>query len=393
MHPHDPHKKRKLLIIFAVVFVIGSVGIGFRLHSAWTLKGETKDNALVAVSVISPKEGPSEEELVLPGNVQAWHEATIYARTNGYVKAWYTPMGSTVKEGQLLAEIETPEVDAQLRQTEADLKTAEANAKLADSTAVRWKALLKSASVSKQEADEKIGDAMAKDAALASAKANRDHLQELSSFKEVVAPFDGIITSRTLDIGMLVSEGSTTQQPLFRIVQADNLRVYVRVPQNYAARITPDVVAELHVVDHPGEVYKASFLKTAEALDAASRTLLTEFKFENPDNALMAGGYAEVHLKLPSVSKNMRLPVNALIFRSEGLQVGVVDESNHVALKTVTMGRDFGNEVELSSGILPEDKVVINPPDSLSDKQEVRVVAPKVDDKKEGEPAKDAKKS
>ena len=382
--PNRSHKG-KVIVIFIVTALIAAAGIGIRMHDAWALKKETEETAVTPVTVIAAKKLAPEEEIVLPGNVQAWHEATIYARTNGYVKKWYTPMGTTVKEGELLAEIETPEVDAQLRQAEADLKTAEANNTLSQLTANRWKELLKTDSVSKQEEAEKEGDAMAKAAALASAKANRDHLRELASFKSVVAPFDGVISSRTTDIGMLVSAGSTTEQPLFHIVQADTLRIYIRVPQAYAGRITPDVKAELHFIDRPGKTYTAEFVKTAEALDPTNRTLLTEYKVENKNNELLAGGYAEVHMKLPTPEGGLHLPVNALIFREGGLQVAVVDDKNHAQLKTVTMGRDMGNVVEISSGLNPADRIVINPPDSLSSGQEVRVVEAKV------EPAKDGK--
>lgn len=373
-----PHKKRsfqrKVIALFAVIAVIGGAGIFLRMHAASALERETAENALVPVSVITPTKLAAEEEIVLPGNVQAWHEATIYARTNGYVKRWLTPMGTKVKEGDLLAEIETPEIDAQLRQAEADLKTAEANNTLAQLTAERWKALLKTDSVSKQEAAEKQGDAAAKAALLAAARASRDHLRELASFKSVTAPFDGTIVSRTTDIGMLVNAGSTTQQPLFRIVQADKLRIYVRVPQLYAARISPQVKAELHFIDRPGRVFQGDFVKTAEALDPSSRTLLTEFSVENKDNTLLAGGYAEVHMKLPTAETTLRLPVNALIFRAGGLQVATVDAQNRVRLRSVTMGRDMGNEVEISAGIDAQERVVVNPPDSLTEGQEVRVV-------------------
>lgn len=370
------HRARIVTLSVAVCIVVGA-GIAYRMHSAHALRAETDDAAITSVAVVTPAAPPATEDLVLPGNVQAWHEATIYARTSGYVKRWLTPMGTKVKEGDLLAELEIPEIDAQLRQAEADLKAAEANAALAQQTAQRWRELLKNNAASQQEQAEKEGDARAKNAALAAAKASRDHLLELVSFKNVTAPFDGLITSRTLDIGMLVNAGSATQQPLFRLVQADRLRIYVRVPQNYAARITPDAKAELHFIDRPGKVYAAEFVKTAEAIDPASRTLLTEFAVDNSKSELLSGGYAEVHIKLPSNSDTFRLPVNALIFRAGGLQVAKVDADNTIHLQSVTMGRDYGNEVEISAGLTASERVVVNPPDSLSNDQKVRVIAAK----------------
>ena len=390
---HTPRKKGRsgLFWIFLLLIIVAGVGIFMRVRHSHALKEETKESAVTQVSVIAPKQGPVTEELVLPSNVVAWHEAAIYARTNGYVKTWYTPMGTAVKEGQLLAEIETPEVDAQLRQAEADLLTAQANSNLAQLTAKRWIALRKTDSVSKQDADEKIGDAQAKVAALASARANRDHLKELEGFKQVRAPFDGVISARTTDIGSLVDSGSQTAQPLFHIVQADKLRVYTRVPQSDAMRINPKIESTVLFADHPGQPFTAKFVKTAEALDQASRTMLVEYMLTNKDAALLAGGYAESHFKLPGIETAIRLPVNTLIFRAEGLQIAVVGPDNKVAMRKITMGRDFGNEVEVTAGIAADDHVIVNPPDSLFDGQEVHVAEPKKETPKEGE-SKDAPK-
>ncbi|CAL7960189.1 Efflux transporter periplasmic adaptor subunit [Gammaproteobacteria bacterium] len=365
------HNGRKIIIILIIVLLALLMVSVSRLRSMLTLRHEAKNNTTVLMSVITPKKSDSEEDLVLPGNVEAWHQAVIYARTNGYVKNWFTPIGTRVRQGDVLAEIETPEIDAQLRQAEADLKTAEANYDLAKITAKRWKNLRKTDSVSKQEADEKIADAKAKEAALASAKANRDHLYELSIFKTVRAPFDGIIYARSIDVGMLVNAGNNPGQPLFRIVQADVLRVYVKVPQNNSARIVSGVRAEVHFVEHPGEVYKANLYGMAKNLDQLTRTMLTEFHISNTDGKLFAGGYAEVHIKLPSALR-LRLPVNALIFRAAGLQVATV-VAGKVVLKNIAMGRDFGNEVEIKYGLSPNDVVIVNPPDSLKDGQQVSV--------------------
>ncbi len=380
----------RLILIFGCVALV-AIGIGaYRWHASAALRHESEENSMVKVSIVAPKAMVAEEDLVLPGNVRAWHEAVIYARTSGYVKNWYAPFGTHVKKGQVMAEIETPELDAQLRQAEADLKSAQANNKLAQITAKRWKTLLKSDAVSKQEADEKLGDAEAKEAMVASAMANRDHLKELVGFKLVRAPFDGVVSLRSLDIGMLVSAGVTDsqiQQPLFNVVQQDKLRIYIKVPENYSARINPSVHAELHFTEHPGEVYKANFYKSAQAIDPTTRTLEIEMVVENKDGKLFSGGYTEAHLKLPSDKTSLRLPVNTLIFRAEGLQVAVVDDTGKISLKKVTMGRDFGNEVELSNGIVAEDKVVINPPDSITNGQQVRVVEPKKETPQNAQPS------
>lgn len=383
-------KRRSIIIILVIVFLALLIASGSRLYAVWKLHNEVKSDALLRVSVITPKVLSGEEDLVLPGNVEAWHQAVIYARTNGYVKRWLTPIGTHVHEGEVLAEIETPEVDAQLRQAEADLRTAQANYWLAKVTAERWATLLKSGSVSKQEADEKSSNAKAQEAAVASAQANRDHLYELTIFKIVRAPFDGIIYERLVDVGTLVNAGNDPQQPMFRIVQANRLRIYVNVPQIDSARIVNGLNADVYFAEHPGEVFKASLHHIAKNLDESTRTLQTEFMLDNPDGKLYAGGYAEMHIKLPTV-KYPRLPVNALIFRAAGLQAATVikepashtkskdkspEQVGKVVLKNIKIRRDFGDAVEIGSGLLPDDIVIINPPDSLQDGQQVFVNKP-----------------
>jgi RND family efflux transporter MFP subunit len=366
---------RLLLIAVIIVFAIAVIGIAIRVSEKIKLHYATQQQAVLNVAVIDAQAAPAIEEIVLPGNVQAWHEATIFARVNGYVKTWGSDIGAHVKAGQLLAVIEAPELDAQLRQAQADLKTAQANNELAQSTAKRWKALLKTESVSKQEADEKVSAALANAALVNAATANVDHLKELVSFERVVAPFDGIITSRTTDIGSLINSGSgSTLLPLFRIAEANPLRVYVRVPQNYSASIKPGLVAELHFAEHPGKVYQAKLLDTANAIDPVSRTLLVQFEVDNKDYELLPGGYTEAHIKVPAQPGTVRLPVNTILFRSEGLRVGVLDGDDKVILKPVKITRDFGDVVEISTGLVPGEKVIINPSDSLFTGQKVRIV-------------------
>jgi RND family efflux transporter MFP subunit len=391
-------KHRSILIIFVIVLLALLLATISRVHSVWMLHKEVKNEAVIRVSVVPPQILNGEEELVLPGNVEAWHQAVIYARTNGYIKHWYTPIGTFVHEGDILAEIETPEVDAQLRQAQADLATAQANYDLAKVTANRWSSLLKSGAVSKQEADEKVSDAKAKEAELASAAANRDHLYELTVFKIVRAPFDGIIYARLVDEGTLVNAGNNPQQPLFRIVQANRLRIYVNVPQIDSPRIVDGIHADVYLSEHPGKIYKATLNHIADNLDQTTRTLLVEFMLDNTDGKLFAGGYAEMHLILPATGYP-RVPVNALIFRAAGLQVATVVKDKmpakaricadtaaptkkkvkcveqiwKVVLKNIVVRRDFGTEVEVGSGLDPNDKIIVNPPDSLLDGQQVYI--------------------
>lgn len=376
-----------LIVVVLVALLIAGVGIFVRMHEASALRRATENEAITTVAVIKVPEGPSSEEIVLPGTVQAWHEAPIYARTNGYLKEWKTDIGTPVKAGDLLAEIETPDVDAQLHQAQADLKTAEANNQLAQSTAKRWEDLLKTNSVSKQDADERTSAAAASAATVASAKANLDHLQQLEDFKLVTAPFDGIITARNTDNGALINAGSSGTGPeLFHIAETDKLRVYVQVPETYVGAITNDLVPELHFAEHPGEAFPAKLTRTADALDPAARTLLIELEVDNTKNELMPGGFTEAHLKLPSPATTVRLPVNTLLFRAEGLQVATIDADGRALLKPVKVSRDFGKEVEVQSGIAPGEAIIVNPPDSLATGQPVRVVtASDEDDNKQSD--------
>ena len=367
-------KHRSLIITIALISLLVLIVICFRIYSAIALRHQTVANELPIVSIIFAKQVQGAEKIILPGNVQAWHEATIYARTNGYIKKWYVDIGSHVKSGELLAEIETPELDAQLRQAEADLNTAIANNNLAQSTAKRWINLLKTDSVSKQEADEKISSAAALQAVVISSRANVDRLKELVSFERVIAPFDGVITSRTTDIGALINAGSSsTGVALFRLSQTNPLRVYVNIPQNYTSRIKPNMTVSLSFSEHPGQIFPAKLVETAQAIDPASLTLLAQFSSENKEGKLLPGGYTEVTFNLPVLSQTIRLPVNTLLFRSEGLQIATIDNNNHVVLKSIKISRDFGTEVEIESGIKPGERIIVNPPDSIINGEQVRV--------------------
>ena len=376
--PIKRSNKRLIIILLVIIIALAAWGIFSRIIGERRLNEQTQDESTLTVKTTKPVKSGASEAVVFPGTVEAWHEASIYARTNGYLKKWYTGLGSVVKEGDLLAEIETPEVDAELHQAEADLATAKANNVLAQSTTKRWEDLLKTNSVSKQEADEKRSDAASKAASVAAAQANVDRLRNLQSFKRVTAPFDGMITSRTTDNGALITSGSTTGQILFHLVQADKLRIYLQIPQNYAAAITSDTIAELHFPEQPTKVYKEKLYHMGDALDPAARTLLIEFIVDNKNGELFPGGYVEAHLNLGTFSQNLRVPTNTLVFRGDDVQVAVVEEG-HALLKTVVLGRDFGNDVEIVSGLNENDQVILNPPDSLISGQKAKIAEPEPD--------------
>jgi len=360
-----------------VIICVMAWGIYSRTQAQSSLKAQAQQNAAMAVTVATPTASSDHLDLVLPGNVQAYSEAPIYARTSGYLKRWYVDIGKSVKANQLLAEVDTPEVDAQLRQAKADLATAEANYNLSQTTATRWQSLLTSGVVAKQDVDNKVGDAQAKQAEVESARANLSRLEQLESFKRIVAPFDGVITARGTDVGALINSGSANGQELFHIAAINKLRVYVQVPQRYAANVQPGMTAQLHFADRPGKVYAATVANTAKAIDAANRTLLVELSVENSHHELLPGAYAEVHLAPQAKVETLEVPSNALLFRSEGMLVATVSADNQVVMKKVQLGRDFGKRVEVLAGIQPSDRIILNPSDSLFDGAKVRVVTDK----------------
>ncbi len=372
---HDPRIRRYILIAICVALVLAAWGILSRLYARIALERTAADAALFNVATVHPSRGPGTDLLVLPGTVQAFYEAPIYARTNGYLRVWYTDIGASVKKGQLLAEIDTPEIDQQLRQAQADLATAQANYQLARTTNERWQGLLATESVSKQDADERAGDAAAKAAAEQSAAANLARLKDLESFKRVLAPFDGVVTQRSTDVGALINAGEAPGSALFRVADTHRLRIYTSVPQSYASQIHTGLSAALVFADRPGRQFEAQVSSTARALDASSRTLQVELQIDNTRGELLPGSYSEVHFDLHG-SSTLRVPVNAVLFRSQGLLVATVDKTSHAHLRPITQGRDFGKEIEVLSGLEPDDTLIVNPPDSLSEGMEVRVVAP-----------------
>ena len=367
-----------MLIVVMAILLILAVS---RIWAAIMLRHQTNAAAVPLVNTITAKCAPSIERIILPGSVMAWHEAPIYARTNGYIKQWYVDIGYSVKKDDLLAEIETPELDAQLRQAEADLKVVTAQQGLAAITAIRWKGLLKTDSVSKQETDEKIYQAEALSASVVASRANYERLRELVGFQRVLAPFDGIISARGTDIGALINAGSNPEaKPLFRIVQSNPLRLYVNIPETYSSRIKPDMAVDLKFAEHPEQVFKATLLKTAKAIDPVTRTLLAEFVVHNQKGVLLPGSYATVQFSISTSSNNVLLPVNALIFRAEGLQVAILDKNNRVILKNISIAVDYGTHVELKTGVKPGEQIIVNPSDSISAGELVRIAG--VGDKK-----------
>jgi RND family efflux transporter MFP subunit len=372
----DPRVRRYLLIALGVALVLAAWGILSRLSARIALERAAAQAGVVTVATTHPSRGAGSDVLVLPGTVQAFYEAPIYARTAGYLRVWHTDIGASVRKGQLLAEIDAPEVDQQLRQAQADLATAQANSELARTTNERWQGLLATQSVSQQDADQRAGDAAAKAAAVQSAAANLARLKELESFKRVLAPFAGVVTQRNTDVGALINAGETPGSALFRVADTHRLRIYVSVPQSYAGDIGPGVIAGLVFADRPGQRYQAAVVSTARALDAASRTLQVELQIDNSGAQLLPGSYAEVHFDLHAASTTLRIPVNVVLFRAQGLLVATVDATGHAHLRPITQGRDFGREIEVLSGVGPDDTLIVNPPDSISEGLPVRIAAP-----------------
>jgi RND family efflux transporter MFP subunit len=370
-------RKSWLVLIVALILVAALLvsGIWSRVKARATLKAETAQVALTAVSVVSPKQTAPAEEIVLPGNVQPFITAPIYARTNGYLKKWYVDIGGRVKQGQLLAVIETPEVDQQLQQARSNLLTAQANLELASITKSRYQGLLKSNAVSQQDVDNAVGTYNANKAIVEADQAAVDQYAALVSFEKIYAPFDGIVTARNTDIGDLINSGSGSgvKTDLFHIAQPGKLRVYVNVPEEYSQGIKVGMTADLSLAEFPGRRFRGKLVRTADAITVTTRTLLIEIDVDNPTGTLLTGSYAEVHLAVPSQASTFLLPVNTLLFRSEGLRVGVVKDGK-VVLTAVTPGHDFGNQIEIVSGLKPDDQVIINPPDSIITGQQVQIV-------------------
>ena len=347
-----------------------------RLKARAALRTETVEMAAPAVAVVKPQPSAPGQEIVLPANVQPYSSAAIYSRTNGYLKSWSVDIGAHVKEGQLLAEVETPEVDQQLQQARATLATAEANLKLSQITANRYQELLKTHAVAQQDTDNAVGALAANQATVEADQATVRQLEQLVSFEKIYAPFDGVITARNTDVGDLISAGTIggPTTALFSIAQPTKLRVYVNVPEAFSQVARPGLKADLVLAEFPGRRFPGTLVRTADAIDPSTRTLNVEISVNNPTGRLLAGSYAEVHLKVPGAAASYTLPVGTLLFRSDGLRVAVVQPDNHVALRTVTPGHDFGDRIEIIGGLHGDESVILNPPDSVVSGETVRVV-------------------
>jgi RND family efflux transporter MFP subunit len=367
--------------------VVIYLGIHQRAMAASNLGAATDRAAIAAVNVVEPKSGAGLEEIVLPGTTQAFIDTPIFARTNGYLKQWYFDIGAHVEQGQLLAVIDTPELDQQLEQARANLKTAQANEKLAEITATRWQNLLKTDSVSKQETDQAVQDLSARQATVDSMSADVQRLQQLQSYEKVYAPFSGVITARNTDTGALINSGaggsqglSVVPQELFHMAAVNRLRIFVSVPEVDSEAAQNGAKAPLTLDEFPGETFQGTIVRNADAIDLNSRTLNVEIDIDNRDGRMKPGAYVFVHLKLPDKAKrathSLIIPANTLLFRSEGLQVGVV-RGDHAELIPITIGRDYGSTVEVINGLKPTDQVIVNPSDSLTTGTPVQINGPK----------------
>ena len=376
-----------LAVAALVLGVIIYSGIHQRAMAASNLGTATERAAIAAVNVVEPNSGTALEELVLPGTTQAFIDTPIFARTSGYLKQWYFDIGAHVEQGQLLAVIETPELDQQLGQAQANLKTAQANEKLAEITATRWQNLLKTDSVSKQETDQAVQDLSARQATVESMSADVQRLEQLQSYEKVYAPFSGVITARNTDIGALINAGSggaqgmaTVPQELFHMAAVNRLRIFVSVPEVDSVAAQNGTKAPLTLDEFPGETFLGTIVRNSDAIDLKSRTLNVEVDIDNRGGRIKPGAYVFVHLKLPDDSKkatsSLIIPANTLLFRSEGLSVGVV-RGDHAELVPITIGRDYGSTVEVINGLKPTDQVIVNPSDSLTTGTPVRLDAPK----------------
>ncbi len=374
-HAQTRKKGYLLAAVLALIFlIVAATGIMSRLSERRALAKETETIAVPTVDVVHPTPEPPQQELVLPSTLQAHIESPIYARTNGYLGHWYKDIGSRVKKGDPLADIESPEIDQELMQARAARDQAEAQLKLAQSSAKRWENLQKMDAVSQQEAEERSSSSTQGEAALNAATANVRRLEQLESFKHLYAPFSGVVTRRNIDVGALINAGNGgASQELFVVAQIDPIRIYVDVPEGDAPSIRPGVSADIQIPALVGQHFTGNVVRSADSIDPATRTLRTEIDVPNPRGQLLPGSYAQVRFALKQQIQQLTIPANALLFRAEGPRAAIISQDGKVQLKTVALGRDFGTTVEILSGLNPADSVVVSPSDSLEDGEQVHV--------------------
>ncbi len=376
----------RLIVAGGLAMAVAVFGVTSRKKSETDLTLWTHAQAIPTVDIVIPEHGVGRQQLTLPGNVAAWYQAPLYARVNGYVKMWYKDIGAKVKAGDLLAEIDTPDLDQQYEEAKGDLTKAQANEALAELTSKRWEALRSTAAVSQQDADVKVGEYEVSKASVTAAQADVAKLAAFEAYKRIVAPFDGVVTARNVDVGALVSStptnsrlgefgGSGTPSPLFEVADIHEMRVYVAVPQSFSAQIATGMTAELTLPQYPGQRFKATVATTSNAISQHARSLLVELHRDNRDGILQPGSFAEVHFDLPANSEVLRIPASALIFRRNQAEVATVGPDDKVVLKPVEVGRDLGTEIEILSGLTTSDRVIRSPWDSISDGDIVRIAA------------------
>lgn len=379
-----------MLLLLAATLVV--IGILSRANAEAELKAATEAQAIPTVAVLLPIKSKQASEIELPGRLEAHARAPIHARVAGYLKSWKVDIGSEVKAGQLLAEIETPELDQQLLQARADLASAQANATMAEKSARRWQAMVGSDAVSQQEADEKSNDLMVKQSVVKALQANVERMEVLKGFARIQAPFAGTVTARSTDVGALINPGSSGGAELFVIADTRRLRLYVSVPQNQTAKIGPGTDAQVTVPERPGKRYPAKVEASAQAVQAASGTVLMQLSVDNSAGELLPGSYARVSLALPQAAEGLNIPVSALLFDKSGLRVATVDAENRVRLKTVTLLRDLGKSIDIGTGLTASDRVIESPPDGINEGDPVQIAAPESKSPAEGKPATDGKR-
>ena len=373
--PKAQVKAGRAIVLFSVTAVAVAVtGVFSRQHDEERLARWTNEQAIPTVALVSPRRGSGTSELVLPGDVEAFYTAAIHGQTSGYVREWRKDIGAKVRQGEVLAVVETPELDQRIAASESELVKAKANQALAHVTAQRWGSLRNSAAVSQQAVDEKASDASAKDAEVQAAEADLDRLKALKAFDNIVAPFDGVVTARNVDIGSLVKADSNDGEALFSVADIHRMRVYVRAPQAYAAALKVGMKATLQLPEYPDRSFEATVETTSRAIDSKSRALLVELYADNKDGALTPGAFARVHFQIPPDPNALKLPANALLFRDNAIEVATLGLDNRIELKKVRIARDLGSEVEIDGGLSVDDRIVANPPESLGGGEDVRIM-------------------